>query len=224
MLQAGYPGTFALMDVLVDAGRADLAYRLLNHTGVPSWRYAVRLGATTFWERWDSLLADGSLNPGDMLSFNHPVFASITDWMHRVIGGLAPAAPGYRRLRVAPVPGGGLTWARTAHETPYGRAEVAWRLTDEFRLDVVVPPGDVGRRGPARRRRGAHRRLGRAHVHVPGGAGARGHRHRAVGGARARVSPGRGDTRDGGPVDGAGPARRAQRGRSGVLRSWRSCM
>lgn len=141
-LQAGYPGTYALMEVLVDGGRADLAYRLLSNTGVPSWRYAVRLGATTFWERWDSLLADGSLNPGDMLSFNHPVFAGIADWMHRVVGGLAPGAPGYRRIRVAPVPGGGLTWARTAHVTPYGRAEVSWELTDhEFRLDVVVPPG-----------------------------------------------------------------------------------
>ena len=87
-------------------------------------------------------MADGSLNPGDMLSFNHPVFAGIADWMHRVIGGLAPAAPGYRRIRVAPIPGGGLTWARTAHETPYGRAEVSWRLDGEtFRLDVVVPPG-----------------------------------------------------------------------------------
>jgi alpha-L-rhamnosidase len=141
-LQAGYPGTYALMDVLVDEGRADLAYRLLSNTGVPSWRYAVRLGATTFWERWDSQLADGSLNPGDMLSFNHPVFASITDWMHRVIGGLAPGAPGYRQIRVAPIPGGGVTWARTAHDTPYGRAEVSWRLAeDEFRIDVVVPPG-----------------------------------------------------------------------------------
>lgn len=141
-LQGGYPGTYALMDVLVDGGRADLAYRLLDGTGVPSWRYAVRLGATTFWERWDSLLADGSLNPGDMLSFNHPVFASITDWMHRVIGGLAPAEPGYRRIRVAPIPGGGLTWATTAHETPYGRAEVSWRLAGtEFRLDLLVPPG-----------------------------------------------------------------------------------
>jgi alpha-L-rhamnosidase len=102
----------------------------------------VRLGATTFWERWDSLQADVSLHPGDMLSFNHPVFASIADWMHRVIGGLAPGAPGYRRIRVAPLPGGGVTWARTVHDTPYGRAEVSWRLTeDEFRLDVVVPPG-----------------------------------------------------------------------------------
>src|SRR3954468_4709818 len=62
--------------------------------------------------------------------------------MHRVIGGLAPSGPGYRRIRVAPMPGGGLSWARTAHDTPYGRAEVSWRLADdEFRLDLVVPPG-----------------------------------------------------------------------------------
>jgi alpha-L-rhamnosidase len=142
VLQAGYPGTFALMDVLVDHGRGDLAHRLLGNTGIPSWRFAVRLGATTFWERWDSLQADGSLNPGDMLSFNHPVFASITDWMHRVIGGLAPAAAGYRAVRVAPIPGGGITWARTAHTTPYGRVEAAWELAhDEFRLSVAVPPG-----------------------------------------------------------------------------------
>ncbi len=143
-VQAGYPGTYALMDVLVDAGRADLAYRLLGYDGIPGWRWAVRLGATTFWERWDSLLADGSLNPGDMLSFNHPVFAGIADWMHRVVGGLAPAAPGYRAVRVAPLPGGGLTWAKTTHETPYGRVEVAWELADEeFRLDVELPPGVV---------------------------------------------------------------------------------
>jgi len=143
-LQAGYPGTYALMDVLLDGGRADLAYRLLSATGVPSWRYAVRQGATTFWERWDSLLPDGSLNPGDMLSFNHPVFSSIADWMHRRIGGLAPASPGYRRVRVAPIPGGGITWAKTEHECPYGRIVVSWRITgEEFRLDVVVPPGVV---------------------------------------------------------------------------------
>jgi len=143
-LQAGYPGTFALMDVLVDYGRADLAHRLLSATEVPSWRYAVRQGATTFWERWDSLLADGSLNPGDMLSFNHPVFCSIVDWMRRRIGGLAPAAPGYRRIRVAPLPGGGVTWAKTVHECPYGRIEVAWTLDEtRFELTLIVPPGTV---------------------------------------------------------------------------------
>ncbi|MDR2377911.1 MAG: glycoside hydrolase family 78 protein [Bifidobacteriaceae bacterium] len=141
-IEAGYPGTQALMEVLVGRGRADLAYRLLNNRGVPSWRFAVERGATTFWERWDSLLADGSLNPGDMLSFNHPVFGMIADWMHRVIGGLAPGEPGYRLARIAPQPGGGINWAKTAHISPYGRIEVAWELDgDWFRLDLTVPPG-----------------------------------------------------------------------------------
>ena len=141
-VQAGYPGTYALMDVLAEHGLAHLAYRLLGYDGIPGWRWALRRGATTFWERWDSLLADGSLNPGDMLSFNHPVFAGIADWLRRVLGGLAPAAPGYRVVRVAPLPGGGVTWAHVAQETPYGRVEVAWRLDDDaFRLDLVVPPG-----------------------------------------------------------------------------------
>ena len=62
--------------------------------------------------------------------------------MHRVIGGLAPAAPGYRRLRVEPRPGGGLTWARTAHLTPYGLAEVSWRRADgRLTVDVTIPAG-----------------------------------------------------------------------------------
>ena len=62
--------------------------------------------------------------------------------MHRVIGGLAPAAPGYRELRIEPRPGGGLTWARTAHLTPYGLAEVSWRRADGIlTVDITVPAG-----------------------------------------------------------------------------------
>ncbi|MDR1236731.1 MAG: glycoside hydrolase family 78 protein [Propionibacteriaceae bacterium] len=141
-LETGYPGTYALMEVLAGRGRADLAYRLLNNRGVPSWRFALALGATTFWERWDSLRADGSLNPGDMVSFNHPVFSFITDWMCRNLAGLAIAEPGYRRFRVVPQPGGGVIWAKTSHRTPYGLAAVSWRIADgEFSLDVTAPIG-----------------------------------------------------------------------------------
>ena len=58
-----------------------------------------------------------------------------------VVGGLAPAAPGYRKLRIAPRPGPGITSATTAHETPYGEASVAWTLDGTvFVVDVVVPP------------------------------------------------------------------------------------
>jgi alpha-L-rhamnosidase len=100
------------------------------------------MGATTVWERWDSMLPDGSINPGDMTSFNHYALGAVADWMHRVIGGLAPGAPGYRTLIVEPRPGGGLTSATTAHLTPYGRAEVGWRRADgRLVVDVLVPTG-----------------------------------------------------------------------------------
>jgi alpha-L-rhamnosidase len=65
---------------------------------------------------------------------------------HRAVGGLAPAAPGYRRLELRPRPGGGLTHARARHRTPYGLAECAWRIeNDEIALEVVVPPNTTAR-------------------------------------------------------------------------------
>ena len=62
--------------------------------------------------------------------------------MHRTVGGLAPLEPGYRRILVAPQPGGGLTWARTSLETPHGRAAVRWDLDgSDLRVEVTVPEG-----------------------------------------------------------------------------------
>jgi alpha-L-rhamnosidase len=137
----GFVGTPLICDALTDAGACDDAYRLLLQTGCPSWLYAVTMGATTIWERWDALLPDGTLNPGEMTSFNHYALGAVADWMHRTVAGLAPAAPGYRRILVRPRPGGGLTHARAAHDTPYGRAEVRWRVTgDLLTLHVQVPP------------------------------------------------------------------------------------
>jgi len=98
------------------------------------------MGATTIWERWDSMLPDGTVNPGQMTSFNHYAFGAIADWLHRVVAGLAPAAPGYREIEIAPHPLPGLDRARTSHETPYGRAAVSWeRRGDTIVVDAEVP-------------------------------------------------------------------------------------
>ncbi|MFJ9411179.1 family 78 glycoside hydrolase catalytic domain [Streptomyces sp. NPDC101393] len=138
----GFLGTPLVCDALTATGHTDTAYQLLMGRSCPSWLYQVDRGATTTWERWDSLLPDGSVNPGEMTSFNHYALGAIADWLHRTVAGLAPAAPGYRRLLVRPRPGGGLTWARAAHETPYGRAEVAWHLHEgQLTVTVTVPPG-----------------------------------------------------------------------------------
>jgi alpha-L-rhamnosidase len=100
------------------------------------------MGATTMWERWDSMLPDGTVNPGEMTSFNHYAFGAVADWLHRRVAGLAPAAPGYRRVAVQPRPGGGLTHAEAVHDSPYGRIRVAWRRSGGLlHVEVTLPPG-----------------------------------------------------------------------------------
>ncbi|MGQ4267456.1 family 78 glycoside hydrolase catalytic domain [Nocardiopsis changdeensis] len=142
-ISTGFIGTPIICDALSDNGHTDTAYRLLMQTENPSWLYAVEHGATTIWERWDSLLPDGTVNPSGMTSFNHYAFGSVADWMHRVVAGLAPAEPGYRRIRVAPrPPRRGLTEASTSLETPYGTASTDWTLADGLlHLTVTVPVG-----------------------------------------------------------------------------------
>jgi alpha-L-rhamnosidase len=140
-ITTGFAGTPIIADALCDAGAVATAYALLLQEEAPSWLYPVINGATTIWERWDSLRPDGSVNPGEMNSFNHYALGSVADWLHRSVAGLAPGEPGYRMIRVRPLPGPGLTMASARHDTPYGPAEVSWRLyDDQIELTVVVPP------------------------------------------------------------------------------------
>jgi len=145
-IATGFVGTPIICDALARSGHLDDAYALLTQTECPSWLYPVTMGATTIWERWDSMLPDGSVNPGDMTSFNHYALGGVVDFMHRAVAGLAPGAPGYRIVDVHPQPGGGLTWARAEHISPFGRIEVSWRIVgDTFELDVEVPAGVTAR-------------------------------------------------------------------------------
>jgi alpha-L-rhamnosidase len=141
-ISTGFAGTPFVNDALTMTGHLDDAYALLLQREAPSWLYAVTMGATTIWERWDSMLPDGSINPGEMTSFNHYAFGAVADWMHRSVAGLAPLEPGYRRILVAPRSGGGLTWAAASLETPHGRAAVRWDLEGSgLRVEVTVPDG-----------------------------------------------------------------------------------
>ena len=150
-ISTGFVGTPLVCDALTAAGEVEVAYRLLLQTGCPSWLYPVTMGATTVWERWDSMRPDGSVNPGGMTSFNHYALGAVADWLHRTVAGLAPAEPGYRKITVQPRPSSVLTHASARHLTPYGEASVEWRRAGgNLTLDVTVPVGST------------------AAVHVPG--------------------------------------------------------
>lgn len=146
-LSTGFLGTPWLCEVLTRIGDDDLAYRLLLQTELPSWLYPITMGATTIWERWDAMLPDGAINPGEMTSFNHYAYGAVGAWLYERMAGLRQhdAAPGWRRFVVEPHPGGGLRQAKAVVETPYGRAESSWRITGRagapttFTLRAVVP-------------------------------------------------------------------------------------
>jgi alpha-L-rhamnosidase len=140
-ISTGFVGTPLVCDALCSVGEYAAAYRLLLQRLCPSWLYPVTMGATTIWERWDSMLPTGEINPGEMTSFNHYALGAVADWLHRTVGGLAPAEPGYRRIEIKPILGGGLTYARTSHLTPYGFAACAWQIeNDTLTMEVQIPP------------------------------------------------------------------------------------
>jgi alpha-L-rhamnosidase len=144
-ISTGFAGTPFITDALTKTGHLDDAYALLMQRECPSWLYPVTMGATTVWERWDSMLPDGTINPGEMTSFNHYALGAVADWMHRTIGGIAPAEPGYSRVRIAPRPGGGLTWADTRLETRNGSVRVKWHREDgALVVETELPAGVTG--------------------------------------------------------------------------------
>jgi len=142
-IATGFVGTPLICDALTATGHVDVAYGLLTQEDCPSWLYPVLRGATTVWERWDAITPEGRVNQAGiaMISFNHYAFGAVADWIHRVVGGLAPAAPGWRELRVAPQPGGALRFASSRLDTPYGPASSSWELADgTVTVHAVVPP------------------------------------------------------------------------------------
>jgi alpha-L-rhamnosidase len=142
-LTTGFLGTPQLLHVLDATGHIDDAYTLLTQRTYPSWLYPITRGATTMWERWDGIRPDSSFEDPGMNSFNHYAFGAVGDWMYQNIGGIDvdSAAPGYRRSRIAPRPGAGLTSATASLETLYGTLKSAWRLAPQrITLEVTVPP------------------------------------------------------------------------------------
>jgi alpha-L-rhamnosidase len=140
-LTTGFVGTPYLTFALSDHGHIDTAYRLLLQETCPSWLYPIKCGATSIWELWDALMPDGHVHEkGNMVSFNHYAYGAIGDWMYRRIAGIEAVEAGYKRIRIAPMPDGGLTRVECTHKSPYGTIASRWRYEgNAFVLDVEIP-------------------------------------------------------------------------------------
>jgi alpha-L-rhamnosidase len=141
-LSTGFLGTPYLCHVLTRFGYLDVAYDLLLQDSCPSWLYPITRGATTIWERWDGIKADGSFQDPQMNSFNHYAYGAIGHWLYSVVAGIEidPSKPGYQHTIIHPHPGGKLRYARAHVDTGYGRLASHWQRGEQgFSLEVTIP-------------------------------------------------------------------------------------
>ncbi|MEU4560174.1 family 78 glycoside hydrolase catalytic domain [Actinoplanes sp. NPDC023936] len=139
-LGTGFLSTADLLPVLADTGHADVAYRLLFQRTTPSWLGMLDRGATTIWEEWDGVDADGTASA----SLNHYSKGAVVRFLHTHVLGLrqAPGSVAWERFVVAPLPDQRVTRANGSFDSPQGLITVSWRVDgDALLVDVEVPPG-----------------------------------------------------------------------------------
>jgi alpha-L-rhamnosidase len=142
-LTTGFLGTPVLCHALSESGRSDLAYKLLFNTKYPSWLYAVTMGATTIWERWDGIKPDGSFQDVGMNSFNHYAYGAIGNWLYQKVAGIqsSSANPGYKEIIIKPEPSDKLKFAKATLNSMYGTIESGWKWeNDTLKMKVIIPP------------------------------------------------------------------------------------
>jgi alpha-L-rhamnosidase len=142
-LTTGFIGTPYLCRTLSDNGDSDSAYQLLFQEDYPSWLYEVIMGATTIWERWNSLLPDGKMSDTGMNSLNHYAYGSIVEWMYRNMCGINPIeeTPGFKKFILKPEVYKKLFYAKASLKSSMGLIESGWnREKDETLIFKVEIP------------------------------------------------------------------------------------
>ncbi|MBK0347796.1 family 78 glycoside hydrolase catalytic domain [Aerococcaceae bacterium zg-ZJ1578] len=144
-LKTGFVGTPYLNKMLSKFGQHKLATKIFLHEDYPSWLYAVNLGATTVWERWNSVEADGSMNPEGMNSLNHYSIGAIMDWGYQYVLGIRNPHNGYQTFDIAPEFDYRLSQVSGYFDSPYGKINVAYQIETNkdhlIKLSIDVPFG-----------------------------------------------------------------------------------
>ena len=143
----GFIGTPALLPALLKVGESQLAAALFLQEEVPGWLYQIKNGATTIWERWDAIQADGSIFEPAMNSYNHYAYGAVCQWLFESVAGFRPDpdAPGFRQIVFEPTIIPELSPVAAHHDSAAGRIEAGWSVEgSRVTYDIVVPSGASG--------------------------------------------------------------------------------
>lgn len=143
----GFIGTPALLPALLKIGETRLAAAVFLQEEVPGWLYQVKNGATTIWERWDAIQADGTIFEPDMNSYNHYAYGAVCQWLFEAVAGFRPdeEQPGFRHIVFEPTIIAELSPVRAHHDSAAGTIEAEWVLEgNRVTYTVTVPQGATG--------------------------------------------------------------------------------
>lgn len=145
-LNTGFVGTTILCPALTRTGHHKQAVDLLLNEDYPGWLYSVKLGATTIWERWNSVMPDGHMNPEGMNSLNHYSYGSIEAWMYGYTAGIRALEPGFRKALIEPHPDERLGFVECDLKTAAGTYQSNWKYAEDGQViyEITVPFGCTG--------------------------------------------------------------------------------
>lgn len=131
----GFLSTPFVLGVLVKYGYVDTAYRMLENTKAPGWLAMVEQGATTVWEVYHIFDKYGHPKASSM---NHYSPGAVCGFLFDTVCGIRVA--GENHFRIAPVPGGTLTFAEASYDSPCGKVESSWHiLNDRTKYVITIP-------------------------------------------------------------------------------------
>jgi alpha-L-rhamnosidase len=142
LIGTGFIGTPALLPALTKLGLHDVAEKVFLNRKVPGWLYQVERGATTIWERWDSLAPDGSIYDPDMNSYNHYAYGAVCQWLFENVAGISPSPdkPGFDEIIISPNFLPALSPVKAWHDCRHGRVEASWTLKGDTAHYVLTLP------------------------------------------------------------------------------------
>ena len=141
-LDTGFIGTYQLCSALSENGLVEKMYTLLLNEDLPSWLYEVNMGATTIWERWNSVLPNGLVSDTGMNSMNHYSYGAVMEWMYRYMCGILPKeeAPGFKKVMIRPMPDARFDHACARYASAAGKYVSGWKKTETgMEYKVTVP-------------------------------------------------------------------------------------
>ena len=137
-LKGGFVGAPVMCKVMAENGMEEEAFYFLMQEDYPGWMHCINLGATTIWERWNSVLDNGLLSGTMMNSLNHYAYGAVVEYLYRDVAGLKALEPAFKKALITPLMNGKLGFMKMSYDSVYGQYRVEWKIKKDGSVHVEI--------------------------------------------------------------------------------------